>query len=334
MSIRQASGLTRILQKVTAPLSPYYSPIVDVSRYQYPIDWDVMWNAGARIVFLRCTVGNYYTDTAFAEFWKGAKARGFLVGVYHVNTPEYSYQSQMGRLFGSLGLDGRRPAFPIVLDCELTRNQSPAAISNNILGCLQTIEDEDGRLPFIYTSKGWWDANTLAYTVWKKYGLFVANYTFWPSPSLPRDWTAWLLWQHSADGNMQGSNYGAGSSSIDLSRANAATLEETIRLMGGALPDPDPDPEETQMRRAKCIQVKINARPQPNKSQDCGDLYLDQTITYFPGKIWKSPDGTQEWWPGVTDHLVNGAPLIAYFAYKHPDFGAGRGLVDVGPIQS
>src|SRR3972149_6093368 len=155
MSIRQASDLTRILQKVTAPLRPSYSPIVDDYRYQYPIDWDVMWNAGARIVFLRCTVGNYYTDTAFAEFWKGAKARGFLVGVYHVNTPEYSYQSQMGRLFGSLGLDGRRPDFPIVLDCELTRNQSPAAISNNILGCLQTIEDEDGRLPFIYTSTRW-----------------------------------------------------------------------------------------------------------------------------------------------------------------------------------
>jgi len=77
MSIRQASDLTRILQKVTAPLSPYYSPIVDVSRYQYPLAWDVMWNAGARIVFLRCTVGNYYTDTAFATVFLGQVAHKF-----------------------------------------------------------------------------------------------------------------------------------------------------------------------------------------------------------------------------------------------------------------
>lgn len=62
-----------------------------------------------------------------------------------------------------------------------------------------------------------------------------------------------------------------------------------------------------------------------------GDLFLEDTFTYLPAKIYKSPDGKEEWWPIYADKLVNGLPLTGYAAYKHPDYAnvGGFGLVEV-----
>ncbi len=46
----------------------YYEPILDISKYQAPVDWDKMWDAGVRLVILRLTVGDYYKDTEFDNF--------------------------------------------------------------------------------------------------------------------------------------------------------------------------------------------------------------------------------------------------------------------------
>lgn len=246
----------------------YYSPILDVSRYQYPLNPVVMRARGTQLVFLRCTVGDYYTDTRFVEFWNLLKSEGFLVGVYHVNTPEYSVQSQLDRLFGPLGLNGRIPDVPIVLDCELTRGQSKATITNNILGCLDGIEDLDERKPIVYTRASWWNYNVNPSSQFNQYPLWIARYANvthpWnddPATLKPHSFNDWALWQWSADGNLQGSYYGVSSLSVDLNKGNAETLQETLSLLGGGtVPPPDPVGDYQVQFKAK-FQLNVRSGP-------------------------------------------------------------------------
>lgn len=273
----------------------YYEPIIDISRYQYPLDLPVMWAAGVRLVYIRCTVGNYYTDTRFTQFWDELRAFGFKVGVYHVNTPEYSVSSQMDRLFGPLGLNGRIPDVPICLDCELTREQNKTTITANILGCLADIEDLDGRVPSVYTRGSWWNVNVNPSNLFEKYPLWVARYANvdhpWnDAPNLkPHSFSDWVLWQWSADGNWQGSNYGVGSASVDLNKGKGATLAEVIaKLQGEPLPPPDPEPEgESQMQFINVGNDNSNIRTAPlvNTTNLIGKMPPDAVVTALDMKI-------------------------------------------------
>lgn len=264
----------------------YYQPIIDISRYQYPLNLPVMWASGVRLVYIRCTVGDYYTDTRFTQFWDELRAFGFKVGVYHVNTPEYSVASQMDRLFGPLGLSGRIPDVPICLDCELTRGQNKTTITANILGCLADIEELDGRVPSVYTRGSWWNVNVNPSNLFEKYPLFVARYANvahpWnDAPNLkPHSFPDWVLWQYSADGNLQGENYGVGSTSVDLDKGNGETLAEVIaKLQGEPLPPPDPIGETLMQFKAK---YTVNVRSGPNTTYpDIGDLAAGAIIAAY-----------------------------------------------------
>lgn len=248
-----------------------YFPILDISRYQAPVNPAVMWQQGVRLIYLRCTVGNYYTDLEFANYWDIFKDAGFLVGVYHVNTPEYSVSSQMDRLFGPDGLNGRIPDVPIVLDCELTRGQSKFTITANILDSLEAIEDLDERIPMVYTRATWWNPNVNPSPLFAKHPLFIARYTTYyqhpwndnPIAFKPHSFNEWALWQFSADGNGQGVAYGCASNSVDLDRGNADTLEGVLELIGASLPPVEPPPGEDPVMKFKA-KNNMNVRSGPN----------------------------------------------------------------------
>lgn len=301
----------------------YYTPILDISRYQYPLNPVKMREAGVKLVYLRCTVGNYYTDTRFIEFWNLLKSEGFLVGVYHVNTPEYSVQSQLDRLFGPLGLNGRIPDVPIVLDCELTRGQSKATITNNIMGCLDGIEDLDERVPTVYTRATWWNPNVYPSSQFNKYPLMVARYSAlathpWnddPVNLKPHSFDEWALWQWSADGNWQGENYGVGSAHVDLNRGNAETFEGTLARLGvGIIPPPEPIGAYKLQYKAK---FNLNVRTGPDTTYPIiGTLQKDTIITaqeIHPtdaNSVWAKFDGSK--WVAVVHN--NGGPYVEFYA--------------------
>ena len=220
------------------------NPIVlDGSRWQSLInentgevikwwDFEKAYEAGARVVFLRATVGDYYKDICFEGYWERAKATGLKVASYHVYMPatvdgrKISAEAQMEKYFRAM--DGKEPDWYPVLDCEKNRKQSKRYITDGIVECLHTLDlGFDNSL--IYTRGNWWQNNVERSDGFSHWDLFIARY----KPGLehpweddpntdPLDWEDWEwdVWQHSADGNGRGEEFGAASRSIDISRVN------------------------------------------------------------------------------------------------------------------
>ena len=69
---------------------------IDVSKYQTDpikgntVDYHQCYQDGVKFAALRCTVGDYYADPYFAEFWEGFRAAGILVTPYIVVAPAWS----------------------------------------------------------------------------------------------------------------------------------------------------------------------------------------------------------------------------------------------------
>jgi hypothetical protein len=171
-----------------------------------------------------------------------------------VVTPDINADAQMARLKSVIGVDHWFD-LPLVLDCELTRGKIPSDISENINNCADIVMDWGMARPIIYTRQGWWDNHTLPSPYWKLYDLWVASYTNRPQPTLPRDWSDWLIWQYTSKGN--GSKYGASSKSIDLNRFSG-------ELPGVEPPEPpEPEPTEYPMQIRTTARRGLNVRTTP-----------------------------------------------------------------------
>lgn len=236
-------------------------PGIDVSRWQREIDWEKVAAAGYRFAVIRATIGNYYTDPRFYVNWDGAREAGLLVSAYHVLAPERPADSQMERFFDTLG--PRAAHLPLVLDVELSREVSAEDITASVRACVDTIEEEDGRGPVIYTARWFWDRHVSESPDWADYDLWVAHYGV-DSPSLPKGWDEWMFWQHSDHGEVPGID-----ASTDLNWFNG-THEE---LMACVETEPIGDEMRLEGLKARVTVETLNLRSGPGMNYGVvGDL--------------------------------------------------------------
>ena len=227
-----------------------HTPMIDVSYWQGNMDFEIAASQGIRAVCIRATVGDYYTDPRFLENWDKARSAGLLVSAYHVIAPALdgvfiSPEAQINNFLNAL--NDRKPDFPLVMDCELTRDQGVETITNTIKKCCDLVEDAYDT-PMIYTAKYWWESNVARRQYWSNYPLWVAHYTDADEPLLPADWISWAVWQYTSKGD--GATYGAESKSIDLNRIYDP---EFLNIN----PQP-PEPEEPKMTYEEFL--KLNAQ--------------------------------------------------------------------------
>jgi GH25 family lysozyme M1 (1,4-beta-N-acetylmuramidase) len=186
-------------------------PGLDVSRWQGVIDWDVIEERDQDFVFIRSTIGASGMDENFAQNWQGIQTIDIYAGIYHLYLNHRDPVAQAKHLAEFYPDDADLPP---VLDVEDTKNFS-STLADDVLLCLQTIEELTGRKPIIYTGKWWWDPN-MGYQEWaKNYDLWLAAYRS-TLPDLPLGWDKWMFWQYSEEGDA--SYYGASSTYIDLNR--------------------------------------------------------------------------------------------------------------------
>ena len=277
---------------VTRPF-PYPNPVtwaalydtpktfgIDLSRYQtHPVkgntvDYHQCFLDGVKFAAIRCTVGDYYTDPFFAEFWEGFGDAGILRTPYLVVAPawssEYGYHpvgavAHWERFIASFG--DRVPDYPIVLDCELERGMSPDYISDLYVDLIDIVHTHFGRFPIIYTRGNWWNENTLPRALFGMCDLWVARYntaisTPWSDNDRyrPRDWEDWQFWQWSEEHQIDG----IPDSNVDADWFNG-TLEELLQYADNEpITDPDPDPDTDYLYDARvvnCSQLRIRSAP-------------------------------------------------------------------------
>ena len=223
---------------------------IDVSKHNGKINHGQAAAAGAKYAWVRCTVGDYYTDTRFAENWYGFKEAGVLVSAYLVPMPTawngrpIPYKDQVDKFLHAF--QDRQPDMPVAIDAEVDHGKDKTFLTALFEGTGRLLQDFGGfPYPYIYTRKTWWDLHINAASFWKNYPLWVAHYTSAPSPWLPRDWparpetgTSWSGWQYSSKGS--GSFFGAEEDFIDLNRM------QTQDFLKYASEHPDQGGEEPQ----------------------------------------------------------------------------------------
>ena len=237
-----------------------YTLGIDVSRNQGEMDFGKAHAAGARFVFVRAGSVDSKTGIPYADYQLERNARlapcELLTGYYWFFRPQFEVPRQIW-FFYNLTKD-KAMGLPLVLDVEI---EGPK-LAVHVRTALECLEQLTGRLPMVYTRGEFWNTN-MGLVYWaKKYPLHIARYpevdtSLAPHPwkdkagkvltkVKPLGWEDWAFWQHSADENRRGHEFGSnplhGSHAIDLDWFNGdeAALLEFSRRPYGDKPQPEP----------------------------------------------------------------------------------------------
>ena len=233
---------------------------IDISRYQFPIDWDKFFAQPVKFVAMRATIGNSYVDPWFKSGYDELFRRSVPRTAYHVVRPDIGAHSQMDWFFSALGDAvnmGQYSDIPLVLDCELDSGRSPAVIAQVIYDCAHIIEDITEHKPIIYSRTSWINPHIGAKQWLNEYDWWLAHYMRggeMPHSDIPLpptiDRKRFII--HQTTDRLNGADFGAASKQIDGNRWVSDTpLDFYIaEFRGLTVPKPPPvipeytDPEK------------------------------------------------------------------------------------------
>ena len=210
---------------------------IDVSYYQETVDWQSVKAAGNTFAFARATYGTTKVDPQFSTNWPAMKAAGIIRGPYHFYVSSNDPVAQANLFLETVGsLESND--LPPVLDVE-----SGSGTTNLVSGVqqwLDTVEQQLGRTPIIYTGVSFWNDNMTS--GFGNYPLWVAEYGV-STPKKVDGWSTWAFWQYSQSGSVAGMN------PVDLDYFNGS-LDDLLALIqssvSGAAPPLLAPPEAAQ----------------------------------------------------------------------------------------
>lgn len=207
-----------------------YDTVLDISKYQHPVDFDVMCASGTKAVIHRATIGTVYTDIYFMSAIAELKKRNFPFSAYHVVRMDYPARDQIDNFIYALKSAGAEAtSLPLVLDCELDNGKSQAVIAQKVYDCAHYLEDYNGKKPWIYSRKQWLDVYIGQKQWLNEYEYWIAYYvekweSYTGTPELPITVDADKLVLHQITPNAPGkTKYGTTSLGVDLSNWRYAT---------------------------------------------------------------------------------------------------------------
>lgn len=236
-------GLGILGQSRAEAAEPVYAGI-DISRYQGTVDFDRVAADGIDIVYMRAGEGNDYIDPEYERNYQQAREAGLKSGAYlYVTATTVDKGREQAKFFASL-LQGKEFACRPVMDFENLRGLNRQTANDIALAFLQTLEEETGVTPAIYTGaykvEAVWDADLAAYPLW------IAEYGA-EEPKTTGAWKEWSGFQYTDKGQVDGID-----GDVDLDRFRPGIL-----LNGG-----EPTPEPTASPKPS-ITPKPTVTPKP-----------------------------------------------------------------------
>lgn len=236
-------GLGILGQSRAEAAEPVYAGI-DISRYQGTVDFDRVAADGIDIVYMRAGEGNDYIDPEYERNYQQAREAGLKSGAYlYVTATTVDEGREQAKFFASL-LQGKEFACRPVMDFENLRGLNRQTANDIALAFLQTLEEETGVTPAIYTGaykvEAVWDADLAAYPLW------IAEYGA-EEPKTTGAWKEWSGFQYTDKGQVDGID-----GDVDLDRFRPGIL-----LNGG-----EPTPEPTASPKPS-ITPKPTVTPKP-----------------------------------------------------------------------
>jgi GH25 family lysozyme M1 (1,4-beta-N-acetylmuramidase) len=204
------SGLNPVFQsQAVSPMSGVTVPGIDVSSYQYPVNWTGWYGKGKRFAYIKATEGTSYRNPHFGTQYYYAYQAKFIRGAYHFGRPDGASGAAQAKYFvahgGSWSRDGR--TLPGVLDMEQNYSGTGACYRHtdayNVAWVKSFVKEYKlltGRDAVIYTNTTFWKTcmgNTTAFRYTNP--IWIAYYAT-PLRTLPGGWPFYTFWQYSGSG--------------------------------------------------------------------------------------------------------------------------------------
>jgi GH25 family lysozyme M1 (1,4-beta-N-acetylmuramidase) len=225
---------------------------VDVSQHQGSVDWQKVAGAGFDFAIVKSSEGQDFVDPAdgsrsdpTGRRLERLRARcvdirrnGLTLGIYHYLRPrpgrsgdvEADWAVRVARRIGW----GKPGDLRLVVDVEETGLSSPLATHRYLGQFVGRVRALTGHRPVIYTFPSFW--NVLGNRPNFGSPLWIAHFEV-ASPSVPRPWQKFAIWQHTSKGRVPGI-----AGNVDLNRAVGLPLISASEALPAPLPEPVPEP--------------------------------------------------------------------------------------------
>ena len=170
---------------------------VDISHYQFDVDFKQLKNDGVQFAFVKATEGITFKDDHFKKNWDGLKKESLIRGAYHFYRPSVLAKRQAEEFIKTVPLQSGD--LPPVLDLEETDNRSDKIVLKGVKIWLETIEAHYGVKPIIYVNQNYY--NKYIKGNFEDYPIWIAAYR-WDKPDLSA--AHWDFWQYSDKGWRKG----------------------------------------------------------------------------------------------------------------------------------
>jgi lysozyme len=178
---------------------------IDVSKYQFDIDWTEVKKAGTRFAFIKATEGGDHLDSNFRDNWDGAKEAGVLRGAYHFVFWCRPAKDQIRWFIRNVPKDP--DALPPVLDVEwnhLSRcpRTSPEKARAKMRELLKAFHAHYGKKPVIYTDITFHEDVLEGTKEFDDYPFWIRSVA--AKPQERYESRQWEFWQFTATGRVPG----------------------------------------------------------------------------------------------------------------------------------
>lgn len=268
------------------------------------VDWSKAQQQKISFVYVKASQGTQYRDPTFAYHWRALAEKKIARGAYHFMSADEDPVAQADNFLDKLDESGKLLAvdLPPCLDLEADLRkdsskrwivtdtgeirdfwlgQQPDAIVQKVLQWLKRVEEKTGRIPIIYTSRGWWndrikDEKKIA--LFSRYPIWIANYTDTGSPingkpKVPND-QVWTLWQFTETGRT-GTDTLPGKVDINVFNGELGSFERTL---GVAIPEQkvaqaNPSPPSDAAKPSEPA-----AEAKPSEPKDTGKSLIERRM--------------------------------------------------------
>ena len=178
---------------------------IDVSHYQFDIDWRRVKEAGTRFAFIKATEGGDMLDPRFRDNWREAKEAGVPRGAYHFVFWCRPARDQIRWFIRNVPKDP--DALPPVLDVEWShktscRKPSPDVARAKMREMLKAFHAHYGKKPVIYTDINFHEDVLSGTREFDDYPFWVRSVA--AKPQERYDGRPWEFWQFTATGTVPG----------------------------------------------------------------------------------------------------------------------------------
>ncbi len=223
------------------------------------IDWNRIRDQKISFVYVKASQGTKYRDPTFDFHWRTLAQSKIPRGAYHFMSADEDPIVQAENFLDKMEQDGKlQPAdLPPCLDLEsdmrkdnskrwlVTQDsggirdfwsgQDPDEIVQKVLKWLKHVEEKTGRVPIIYTSRGWWNdriKDEKKFAQLSRYPIWIANYPDSGShvnsqPKVPNGQT-WALWQFTETGRMKDSEVLPGKMDVNLFNGTLGNFNQAL----------------------------------------------------------------------------------------------------------